>query len=138
MYLDRAKYPLTIVAKILQTHGGDTIGGYNIGCSFETTVKKSSLGPNFITKNSRFCIPAFHGYIHNHVCQLKFHSNIIEGLDIEDFEMLEHVFSATNKLARVVCYASLYCCQLFIETFLRQWNKDKYLNLGMFMLGNYT
>jgi hypothetical protein len=114
------------------------MGGYDIGCSFETTVKKSSLGPDFITKNSRFCVPAFHGYTHNHVCQLKFHPNIIEGLGIEDFETLERVFSATNELARVVRYASPYRRRLLIETFLRQWDEDKYLNLGTFMLGNYT
>lgn len=44
------------------------MGGYDISCSFETTVKNSSLGPDFVAKKGRFCVPAFHGYMHNHVC----------------------------------------------------------------------
>ena len=85
-----------MVAKILETHDKDTMDGYDIGCSFETTVKNSSLGADFAAKNARFCVPAFHGYTHNHVCQLKFHPNILKGLGIEDLETLERVFSATN------------------------------------------
>lgn len=133
-----AKYPLAIVAKIIETHGKNTLGGYDIGCSFETTVKNSSLGPAFLDKNARFCVPAFHGYTHNHVCQLQYHPNIIDGIGIEDFETMERIFSASNQLASVTRYASPYRRRLLMETFFKHWDDEKYANLGVFLLGNYT
>ena len=65
------KYPLAMIAKIIETHEPNTIGGYDIGCSFESTVKKSSLGGLFAEKNSRLCVNAFHGYSHSYLCQLQ-------------------------------------------------------------------
>lgn len=133
----RAKYPLAIISKILDTHGNDTLGGYDIGCSAETTVKSSSLGPRFIAQNARFCVNAFHGYTHSYACQLQYHPNIIDGMGIEDLETLERVFSATNRLAPITRYASPFRRRLLIETYLKQWDEDKYANLGDFLLNNY-
>ncbi|KAI0683114.1 hypothetical protein BC835DRAFT_1297061, partial [Cytidiella melzeri] len=39
-----AKYPLATVAKVLESIRKDTLGGYNIGCTFLSTVQRSSLG----------------------------------------------------------------------------------------------
>ncbi|KAJ3817842.1 hypothetical protein F5880DRAFT_1626200 [Lentinula raphanica] len=64
-----AKYPLAIVAKGLEVFDGHWLMGYDIGCSFETTIQNSSLGPKFKEKECRTCVNAFHGYSHNAACQ---------------------------------------------------------------------
>ena len=56
---------------------------------------------------------------------------------MEDFETMERIFSASNALASVTRYASPYRRRLFIDTFFRQWDDDKYENLGTFLLNNY-
>ncbi|EKM58490.1 uncharacterized protein PHACADRAFT_88841 [Phanerochaete carnosa HHB-10118-sp] len=136
--LNRAKYPLAIVAKALETMPDEWLAGYDIGCSVEITVKNSSLGPEYVKKHARMCVNAFHGYSHSHICQLRFHPNVIEGAGIEDFETMERVFSRLNDLAPVIRYASAYRRRLLIEAFLKQWDADKYLNSGDFILDNYT
>ncbi|EKM48904.1 uncharacterized protein PHACADRAFT_107991 [Phanerochaete carnosa HHB-10118-sp] len=133
-----AKYPLAIVAKALETMPDEWLAGYDIGCSAEITVKNSSLGPEYVKKHARMCVNAFHGYSHSHICQLRFHPNVIEGAGIEDFETMERVFSRSNDLAPVIRYASAYRRRLLIEAFLKQWDADKYLNSGDFILDNYT
>ncbi|KAF8514584.1 hypothetical protein BU17DRAFT_68351 [Hysterangium stoloniferum] len=40
-----AKYPLAVVAKLLQVFGKDLGGGFDIGCRFKTTLAQSPLGP---------------------------------------------------------------------------------------------
>lgn len=59
------------------------------------------------------------------------------GAGLEDLETMERVFSALNDLASVTRYASPYRRHLFLEAFLRQWDEDKYLNCGTFILNNY-
>ena len=114
------------------------LAGYDIGCSAETTIKNSSLSPEYARKNARMCVNAFHGYSHSHVCQLRFHPNVVEGTSIEDLETMERVFSASNDLAPVIRYASAYRRRLLIEAYMKQWDADKYQNLGDFILNNYT
>lgn len=133
-----AKYPLAIVSKVLEVIGEDTLGGYDIGCTAEVTVKNSSLGPEFIRKNSHFCVNAFHGYTHSHSCQLLYHPNVIKGMGIEDLETLERLFSSTNRLAPVTRYTSPFRRRLMIETFLKQSDEDKHLNMGTFLASNYV
>ncbi|KAI0699449.1 hypothetical protein BC835DRAFT_1405155 [Cytidiella melzeri] len=132
-----AKYPLATVAKVLESIGQDTLGGYDIGCAFLSTVQRSSLGPAFQEKNSRFCVCAFHGYSHCHTCQMRFHPNNLTGAGLEDLETMERIFSASNQLASVTRYASPYQRRLFIEAYFRQWDEDKSLNTGTFILSNY-
>ena len=50
---------------------------------------------------------------------------------------MERIFSASNALASVTRYASPYRRRLFIDAFFRQWDEDKYENLGTFILSNY-
>ena len=78
--------------------GGQILYGYDIGCSFATTVRSSSLGHQFQQLGSRLCVNAFHGYAHNYKCQLKHHPNFIEGIGLEDLETLERVFSSSNQV----------------------------------------
>ncbi|KAI0686720.1 hypothetical protein BC835DRAFT_1408502 [Cytidiella melzeri] len=132
-----AKYPFATVAKVLEIVGQDSLGRYNIGCAFLSTVPRSSLGPAFQEKNSHFCVYAFHGYSHCHTCQMQFHPNNLPGAGLEDLETMECIFSASNQLASVMRYASPYRRRLFIEAYFRQWDEDKALNTGNFILNNY-
>ena len=50
---------------------------------------------------------------------------------------MERIFSSSNQLASVTRYASSFRCQLFIETFFRQWDQEKGTNVGTFILRNY-
>jgi hypothetical protein len=84
------------------------------------------------------CVDAFHGYMHNYACQDQNHSNGIEGTGLKDFGTMEHIFSSSNQLASVICYASAYKHRLFIDAFFTQWDKDRYLNLGQMLYKNYV
>ncbi|KAG1745409.1 uncharacterized protein EDB91DRAFT_1080328 [Suillus paluster] len=119
------KYPLAIVAKILDVIGEHTLGAYDIGC------------PAFMEKQSHLCIDAFHGYAHNYICQTQHHPLGIEGAGLEDFGVAESIFSASNALASVIRYASPYHRHVFLDLFFKQWDEDKYSNLGTMLLNNY-
>ncbi|KAF9487279.1 hypothetical protein BDN71DRAFT_1485354 [Pleurotus eryngii] len=125
-----AKYPLAILSKVLDTLGLRILMGYDIGCSFQSTVASSSLATRACDLGLRLCVNAFHGYSHSYSCQQKHHPNIIPGTGIEDLETLERVFSVSNQLANVTRYSSAFRWRLFIDTFFHQWDEDKYLNLG--------
>ncbi|KAG9038032.1 hypothetical protein FRB95_002960, partial [Tulasnella sp. JGI-2019a] len=53
-----AKYPLSILDKLHKVFPGAKLGGYDISCSHEKTIAKSSLGPKI---NIWFVIPLIHG-----------------------------------------------------------------------------
>ena len=111
--------------------------GYDIGCTFCATVRKSSLGEAFEQSGSRFCVNAFHGYSHNYKCQLGYHPTNIKGLGIEDLETLERIFSGSNQLAPITRYASPFRRHMFIHLYFTQWDADKYANLGLMLYNNY-
>ncbi|KAI0648466.1 hypothetical protein C8Q79DRAFT_999796 [Trametes meyenii] len=132
-----AKYPLAVVAKILEVLGPRQLIGYDIGCVFGGTISRSSLGPEFRNLNCRCCVDAFHGYSHNHWCQTQHHPSVIEGTGIEDLGGMERIFSASNQLASVTRYASRYHRRMIIDMFFKQWDDDKYVNLATMLLNNY-
>lgn len=72
------------------------------------------------------------------MCQIKNHPLVVEGVGLEDFETMERIFSFSNALAAILRFASPYRRRLFIDFFFRQWDDDKYLNLGTFILNNYV
>jgi hypothetical protein len=120
--------------KVLPPH---LLLAYDIGCSFQWTIEKSSLGPLFQAMGHRMCVNAFHGYSHNFACQTENHPNIIDGVGIEDLETLERVFSSSNQLASIVRYATAYRRGVFIDMFFKQWDEEKYQNLGTMLFKNY-
>ncbi|KAI0075055.1 hypothetical protein K474DRAFT_1685473 [Panus rudis PR-1116 ss-1] len=132
-----AKYPLATLAKSFKVLKPNACSAMDINCAFETTVKHSSLASAALEVKHTFCVNAFHGYSHNYLCQLKNHPNVVEGVGLEDFETLERMFSSSNQLASVTRYASPFRRQLLIETYFKQWDEDKYANLGLFILNNY-
>ncbi|KAE9387174.1 hypothetical protein BT96DRAFT_1081007 [Gymnopus androsaceus JB14] len=132
-----AKYPLAMVAKALKVFGPQWLFGYDIGCSFSSTIHNSSLGPEFKEKCCRTCMNAFHGYSHNTLCQQIFHPLNIIGMGLEDLETLERLFSSSNQLSSLTCYMSSYRWRVFIDLFLWQWDHDKYQNLATMLHNNY-
>lgn len=129
---------MAIVAKLLSVIKERILLGYDIGCSFQTTVDNSSLGSQFKESGSRCCVNTFHGYSHNYACQLKNHPNSIEGIGLEDLETLERIFSASNQLASIIRYATAFRRRVLIDLFFQQWDKDKYQNLANMLYGNYV
>ncbi|KAG1835645.1 hypothetical protein EV424DRAFT_1468103 [Suillus variegatus] len=132
-----AKYPLVIISNVIDVLGEHTLGAYDIGCGFQSTIRASRLGDAFERQKCRMCIDAFHGYAHNYLCQTKNHPNGIVGAGIEDFGTIEHFFSASNAIAPVIRYASSYHHHVFLDLFFKQWDEDKYLNLGTMIYNNY-
>ena len=129
---------MAIVAKILEKITGKKLIGYDIGCAFGDTVLHTTLKTAFEASGSRFCVNAFHGYSHSYDCQVQHHPNVIDGIGLEEMETLERIFSASNQLAPVTRYASPYRRLSFIHTFFRQWDDEKYANIGLFLYNNYV
>lgn len=126
-----------MIAKVIENLEADSCGGFDIGCRFRETVLASSLGEAFRAKNCTICVNAFHGYTHAYLCQLTNHPNVIVGAGLEDFETMERIFSASNELAPITRYTTAFRRQLLIEFYFKQWDQDKYLNTGKFILNNY-
>ncbi|KIJ59027.1 hypothetical protein HYDPIDRAFT_73991, partial [Hydnomerulius pinastri MD-312] len=82
----KVKYPLAIVDNLLSVYGpnGDCI--YNIGCTFVTTLRASSLGLKAAELNLHMMVGSFHGHTHNWRCQLDWHPLYIMGADRTDGE----------------------------------------------------
>ncbi|KAG6863691.1 hypothetical protein C0993_010615 [Termitomyces sp. T159_Od127] len=115
-----AKYPLSIIAKALDVLPPGFLSAYDIGCIFDGTIDRSSLGTSF---KQRQCV--------------QYHPNNIAGMGLEDLETLERVFSASNQLAPVTRYMSKHRRRVFVDLFFRQWDEEKYENLGTMLLNNY-
>ncbi|TFY51826.1 hypothetical protein EVJ58_g10360 [Rhodofomes roseus] len=133
-----AKYPLAITSKALETFDGAILQAYDIGCSFGSIIANSRLGPQFERRRCRSCVNAFHGYTHNYACQCNNHPNVIEGMGLQDMETLERIFSASNHLASVTCYATPYRRRLLIDEFFSQWDDEKYANLSQYIYNNFV
>jgi hypothetical protein len=123
--------------KALEVLGPQLLIGYDVGCKLATTVKSTTLATKFNESNSRLSIDAFHGYTHNYACQDRNHPNIIQGMGLEDFSTMERIFSSSNQLAPVICYVSAYNHHFFIDMFFKQWDEDKYMNIGNMLYNNY-
>ncbi|KAF8189469.1 hypothetical protein K438DRAFT_1763685 [Mycena galopus ATCC 62051] len=65
-----SKYPLAVTDCLIQHLGQDIGNGYDVGCDFQTTIKKSPLAARAKQCNFRCLVGAFHGHAHNRLCQL--------------------------------------------------------------------
>ncbi|KAG1780889.1 hypothetical protein EV702DRAFT_1193717 [Suillus placidus] len=113
------KYPLSIIAKVLEV------------------LESSSLGPLFKQMDCRMCVDVFHGFVHNYKCQTRHHPRGIKGAGLEDFGMAERIFSVSNALAPIIRYASTDNRHVSLDMFFKQWDAEKYLNLGTMIFNNY-
>ncbi|KAF8479455.1 hypothetical protein JB92DRAFT_3277834 [Gautieria morchelliformis] len=132
-----AKYPLAMVSKLLSVLPQQIGLGYDIACSFTSTLMSSSLASKACTAGLKMVVPAFHGHAHNRLCQLGFHILMSPGFGLEDLETCERIFSSSNAVARLTRHATPFHRRQFIDMFLRQWDAEKYENLGKFLLNNY-
>ncbi|KAG1789326.1 hypothetical protein EV424DRAFT_1476376 [Suillus variegatus] len=114
-----AKYPLAVVAKLLDVFGKQLGSGYDIGCQFKTTLNNSSLGPLAHSLQHTCLVGAFHGHAHRRLCQLFSLTTYIKGLGLEDLETVFHRQQAID------CY------------FEHNDDFEVYANLSNFLYSNY-
>ncbi|KAI6124642.1 hypothetical protein EV401DRAFT_2068853 [Pisolithus croceorrhizus] len=120
---EQAKYPLTVVSKLLDVFGDNLAGGYDIGCKFRTTLSRSVVRPWAQALNYTSLVPAFHGYAHRR---------------LEDLEGCERTFSKTNGLASAVHYASTFHRHQAIAGYVAHNDEyEVYQNLTTMILNNY-
>ncbi|KIK32492.1 hypothetical protein CY34DRAFT_19014 [Suillus luteus UH-Slu-Lm8-n1] len=133
-----AKYPLAVVARLLDVFGDGLGGGYDIGCQFKVTLDNSSLGPLVRSLHHTCLVGAFHGHAHRRLCQLYSLTTYIKGLGIEDLETCKRTFSKSNSLASSLRYASIFHRQQAIDSYFEH-NDDfeVYANLSNFLHNNY-
>jgi len=93
---------------MLEVFGPDLALGYDIGCSFTTTLDNSPLGEKACENNHRCLVGAFHGHAHNRLCQSQYLATYTEGLGLEDLEGCERFFSKSNALAGSTRHASTF------------------------------
>ncbi|KAF8577218.1 hypothetical protein K439DRAFT_1365228, partial [Ramaria rubella] len=132
------KYPIATISRLLDILSHKLSLGYDITCSFKGTLMRSSLGQKARELGLRMVVPAFHRHAHNQPCQLSFHILMASGFGLEDLEMCEQVFAASNAVAQLTQHATLFHQCQFIDLHFRQWDADKYENLGMMSLSNLT
>lgn len=121
-----------MTAKVLDVYGSNVFINYDIGCSFSSTLRSSSLGEQADQHNLHLGIPSWHGWSHNRLCQLSFHPLFATGLGLEDGEGCERIFSRTNSCARVTRHSTKYHRRQVIDMTVHQWNSEKQENLGTF------
>ena len=124
------KYPLATVNQLLQDFGSDICLGYNIMCTFYTTLRNSSLGQKAMAFRLSGVVPAFHGHAHNCGCQVQWHPLYVEGVALEDFEECERTFCRSNELTSVTRLAMPYHHQQHIDEHLHFHDLDKHVASG--------
>lgn len=133
-----AKYPLAIVNRLLSVYGANGACAYDIGCAFANTARSSTIGTRIQALKLRFMVGAFHGHAHNRLCQLDWHPMYIEGTGHTEGEGCEHVFSASNELARSTRHATRFHRHQAIEEHFAFWNSDKYEALSTASLYSHS
>ena len=122
--LYRAKYPLTVVSRLLDAFGKGLGSGYNIGCKFKTTLSRSSLTEPARLLAHTSLIGSFHRHAHGCLCQLDHLATYVEGLGLEDLEGCKHTFSKSTALASTVRYSWIFHCQQAIANYFE--HNDEY------------
>lgn len=122
---NRSKYGLATTKKLFNLFGKDLGIGYDIFCSFIETILRSRLGAEWRLSGSSYAVPAFHGWGHNRLCQLKNHLGMSPGFGLEDLEVCERVFSFFNGIARCTRYASPFTRHQYMLLSVKLWNQDK-------------
>ena len=117
---------------LLDVFGDDQGLGFDIGCSYKETIDQSNLlGDKAMQQQLQILVNAFHGWAHNHLCQLKYHPLYRTGLGLEDLETLEQIFSLSNKVAWTIRHATRFHWVQAMDLHYRQWNDEKYQELSM-------
>ncbi|KAG1773754.1 hypothetical protein EV702DRAFT_975688 [Suillus placidus] len=136
--INSAKYGLAAVNKVLDVCGNDQAIGHDIACSSRKTIAASSIGCKAEELRLQLVINAFHGFSHNHRCQLENHPLYLAGLGIEDLETCECIFASSNSTAPLIRHASHFHWVQFLDLHFEKWDTDKYLELSRFLYNNYV
>ncbi|KAG8939000.1 hypothetical protein FRC04_007139 [Tulasnella sp. 424] len=131
-----SKYWLATVHRLIDLYGGQLGIGYDIGCTAEGTARRSELlKEKFVASQSRFAVPAFHGWAHGRLCQLQTHIRSSEGFGLEDVETCERIFSALNGIASALRHSSKFTRHRFIAAHFENWNQEMQERLATFAMG---
>ncbi|KAJ7584894.1 hypothetical protein C8J56DRAFT_789427, partial [Mycena floridula] len=117
-----SKYALSILDCFFGVLPKQLGGGYDIGCSFDVTLRKSRLGPKALEALYASLVGLFHGYSHNRLCQLLKLVLYLDGMGLEDFETCERYFSASNGLATTIRHASIFHRRQAISEYARHYD----------------
>ncbi|KZV93713.1 hypothetical protein EXIGLDRAFT_673831 [Exidia glandulosa HHB12029] len=132
-----AKYPLGTYARVMEAGLTPLTAASDIGCALQGTLMRSPmLGALAKAKGLQVRMNSFHGYGHNRLCQVTEHPLYIEGFGLEDLEICERFFSASNHVAGQVRHASHFHYSQFIDMFMQTWDEEKYAALSSFLCGN--
>ncbi|KAG1724776.1 hypothetical protein EDB19DRAFT_1897859 [Suillus lakei] len=124
-----SKYPLAIIDNLLTVYGRNGGCAYDIGCTFSKTLTNSTLSPRMHSLGFRMMVGVFHGHAHNQRCQLDWHPMYILGTGHTEGEGCEHIFSASNELARSTRHANHFHRHQAIEEHFAFWDANKYAAL---------
>lgn len=114
---------------MLNNFGKDQGAGFDTGCQFKTTVKKSELGNQARELNFTSLVDAFHGHAHRRLCQLSHLTTYVKGVGIEDLGGCERNFSKSNPLAASTRYMSAFHRkQAIVEHFKNMDDLENYQN----------
>ena len=125
---------MATINQLIRVHGNDQMIGSDIGCSLSATLAASSIAQVARAVNVQLVVNAFHGHVHNRMCQLQYHPLYLPGTGLEDFETCERVFSSSNTTAALIHHASHFHYVQFLELHFSQWDADKYTELSTSLL----
>ncbi|KAJ7585883.1 hypothetical protein C8J56DRAFT_787886 [Mycena floridula] len=132
------KYAIAILSRFFSVLPKRLGGGYDIGCSFDVTLRRSRLGPKAFEELYTSLVGLFHGYSHNRLCQLLRLVLYLSGMGLEDFETCERYFSSSNALATAIRHASIFHRRQAITEYARHYDSfHTYSNLSTFLVNNY-
>ncbi|KAL0058612.1 hypothetical protein AAF712_014708 [Marasmius tenuissimus] len=113
--------------------------GYNLGCKFNITIKKSPLRQLAVKEKLKILVGLMHSHAHNRRCQLLYLMLYIFAAGIEDLEVLEHLFSQSNALTSATCHTSIFHQRQMIQEWMHHHdNFEAYANLSKFIYNNYA
>jgi len=118
------------VNQLIDVFGEDQLIGYDIGCSFSSTIASSSIAVKACENQLACCVNAFHSHAHKQLCQLLHHPLYLQGVGLEDLETCECVFSTSNVATQLICHASFYHWLQYLDLHFSQWDQDRYQDLG--------
>ncbi|KAL0568063.1 hypothetical protein V5O48_013924 [Marasmius crinis-equi] len=147
---EKRKYALSILHRILTAmkkeredrnlpkRPGKKAFGYDIGCQFCETLRRSPLEDLAKEENLVILIGLLHAHAHNRLCQLDFLMTYVRGAGLEDLEVLERLFSQSNALAAATRHASTFHRRQMISLWMYHHdNFEAYANLSKFIFNNY-
>ncbi|KAG2357877.1 hypothetical protein BDR07DRAFT_1296408 [Suillus spraguei] len=85
--LSSMKYPIASSKKLMDVFSKNILDGYDIKCTLEKILLRSSLADQVKQLNLQGVVPAFHGHAHNCLCQVQHHLKYKVGASKEDFRV---------------------------------------------------